>query len=394
MSRRTAVLAVGLLAVIAAAIAVPLSVTGGGQRSTSNPAGGHGGPSSSVDATCATDVSAQLQDWLNSLRPGSTWDVAKGACYLVNEGIDILEPSHLTIDGGTFERTTDTTDWSTIDIVGGSHTTLEHMTIEGPNSSHYYMPAHAFESAIILTGTIQTTLEDISVHDVWGDALTLSPYRAEGTLHDESGVIVRPNEDLKVDGFAVDGTGRAGMGLVSVVGAELRDVTMRNVADDDFDLEADQPTEQARRITIDGCSVSPGGLLFFSNQGLGNGASTGDVTVENCTMAYQQGGTAILSENDRGQSGTRGPFTFEHDIIWCAPLAPVACMQLSGTDVTIIDSKIIFTPLRLDKPTEAVYSISNGSKVTLTDDTVSGYGTRGTVDSTSRLTVTGGHWAS
>ena len=169
---------------------------------------------------------------------------------------------------------------------------------------------------------------------------------------------------------------------------------MRNVADDDFDLEADQPTELARRITIDGCSVSPGGLLFFSNQGLGNGASTGDVTVENCTMAYQQGGTAILSENDRGQSGTRGPFTFDHDIIHCAPRAPVACMQLSGTDVTVIDSEIIFTPLRLDKPTEAVYSISHGSRIALTGDTVTGYGALGSVDSTSRLTVTGGSWRS
>jgi hypothetical protein len=64
--------------------------------------------------------------------------------------------------------------------------------------------------------------------DVSGDALTLSPYRAKGELHDESGDIVRPNEGLTVRGFAVDGTGRAGMGLVSVVGAELRNITMRN----------------------------------------------------------------------------------------------------------------------------------------------------------------------
>ncbi len=357
---------------------------------------GHGGvgPPSSIDSSCRTDVSEQLQAWLNTLKAGSTWHVRPGACYLVNDGIDIFEPDHLTIDGGTFERTTSETDWSTIDVVGGSYTTLEHMRIKGPHMAHTYLAPHAFESGIILTGTISTTLHDISVYDVWGDALTLSPFRAGGRLHDESGDIVRPNEDLTVDGFDVDGTGRAGMGLISVVGATIRNVTMSNIADDDFDLEADQPTEQSRRITIDGCSVAPGGLLFFSNQGLGDGASTGDVTVENCTMDFEQGGAAILSENERGQPGTRGPFTFEHDVIRCSALAPVACMQLSGTRVTIIDSRILFATLLLpDKPTEAVYSIWHGSTVALIDDTVTGYGRRGTVAPGSRLKVSGGSWS-
>jgi hypothetical protein len=378
--------------VVAAAITVPVIVTGGPKRTN---AGSQSGPRppSSINATCETDVSPSLQAWINGVPAGSTWKVPERACYLVNEGIDILDPRHLTIDGGIFERTSDTTDWSTIDVVGGSDTTLEHVTIDGPNAAHAYVAAHGFESGIILTGTISTTLEDITVNDVWGDALTLSPYRANGQLHDESGDIVRPNEDLRVEGFDVDGTGRAGMGLISVVGATITNVTMRNVADDDFDLEADQATEQARRITIDGCDIAPGGLLFFSNQGLGNGDSTGDVTVENCTMAYEQGGTAILSENDPGQTGIRGPFTFINDTIRCAPLAPVACMQLSGTHITISDSRIVFSTPGLDTPTEAVYSISRGSTVVLSDDTVTGYGTRGSVDSTSKLTVTGGIWS-
>jgi Right handed beta helix region len=384
-SAKTAPTPVTPSAVSGAAITVPV------------PSGAAVSPPSNIASDCSADVSVALKAWFKSLRPDQTVVMRPGACYEVNEGIKLKKPQGLTVYGGEYRSTVVPSDLRgqpasqkgqpVFTVLGGSHVTLESMHIEGANPGGYH-PRLAFAGGIELEGTADALVRGVTIDHTYGDGITLAPLR--GGANHNSGTIIGPTANVTVDGVTVDGAGRQGLTFASVDGAQVRNVVLKNLGLDTFDFESDQTGEGASNVTIDGCLAS-GGAIFFANGGASNAASTHDITVEHCTMAVPQAGSAILVVRHGSGGKTkrlRGPFLFESDVFRCGASAYVGCVQLHGANVTISDSHLLFPPGTVH---EAVYGLS-GATAAFSRDVAEGYGRTGSTSGKSHLHISGGVW--
>ncbi len=355
-------------------------------------------PPSSIASDCSTDVSKSLGPWLRNLPPNATVTPSPGACYQVDEGLNLNFPNNLTIDGGTYENLSTTPATTTgsgtqrgnpvFNALGGKGLTLENMTISGANPGGYN-PKMAFAAGIVLQGTTGATIENVSINATFGDGITLNPLRSAAD-HKGSGIL-SPTVNVTISDINITGPGRMGIAFVSVNGASVSSVTIDNVGLDTFDVEADQGNEGSQNVTISGCTASTSGPGdFFADGGSSSGKATGNITVENCTMSQPQAGTAIWVRRPTTGTVPRGPFLFDNDTFDCGANTTVACVIDSGGTVTVQNSSLDFPSGTA--PYENVYETDTGASLTFTNDTVSGYGAEGTSDSTSTVNVSGGNW--
>ncbi len=329
--------------------------------------------------------------WLRTLPPGAVVQPPPGACYLINEGVKVYAADDLTIDGGTWRD--DTVPISTkspagqavLWFVGGSDVTLENLTVEGVNPGGHH-PTGAFQSGIRSDGVVGLTVDYVTVVDTFGDGLELAPLRG---AQDDSGEIIRPSENVVVNGLSILGAGRTGVSLPSVTNATLTNVNMFNIGVNDFDVEADQRNEGAIDVTIDGCSANGAGAAFFANGGAGGGRFTSGITVENCTMRTMQAGFAIFSYEPRYINRPKGQVTFTDDQLICGHSAYVACVDITGGTVNISNCVLWVPPGYAD---EAAYSAADSTTLQFDNDSFSGYGSLGGTDLSSTVAVDGGTW--
>jgi hypothetical protein len=229
---------------------------------------------------------------------------------------------------------------------------------------------------------------DVNVCNVWGDGLELAPLRGS---NDMSGTIINPTENVSVYGLTVNGAGRQGVTLASVEGANLTDVVLRHIGFDFFDVEADQSNEGAVNVTINGCEAGGDGDLFFANGGASGGASfTRNITVENCTMDQATAGEAVLVQTPTKEVNPRGPITFLNDTLRCGASVYVSCIQSTDADIIVANSTVVVPGGTVHEP---VFSANESSGLDFSGDSVSGYGTPGTQDSTSSVNISGGLWS-
>jgi hypothetical protein len=341
---------------------------------------------------CSVDVSRPLAGWLNSLPAGSRWAPAPSACFLINHGEQIQFPADLTIDGGTFEdlNTTSPTQngagtqagHPAFEIEGGADVKLENMTIVGAHNGWSYRPSLAFQAGIQLDGTEGAAIDNVSVTKTFGDGLNLEPLR--GGSDYRSGGIVNPVENLSVDTLTIRQTGRQGITPASVNGATFTNVHISGVAFDAFDFEADQRTEGAKNVTINGCTFSG---INISMQG----PATGPITVTDCTMPKTNRGDAIRIENTGGKPFS-GPVVFTNDVLRCAASVYVSCIELGGASNVAVQNSTVTIGFHRDAIHEAAYTANHGSHVVFTDDVVNGFGHVGMTNDGSTATVSGGTW--
>ncbi len=351
-------------------------------------------PPPGVSATCAQDVSPRLQNWLNHLAPGTIVRAPAGACYLIDEGLRLVGLHDITIIGGTWEdRTVPVPNASPVDmgaefwLIGGSRITLQNLFISGVNPAGYD-PSGAFAAGIRSDGVNGLTVTDVFVDHVYGDGVTLDPLRGSD---DMSGTIVRPSEHVLLDNIWIDGTGRQGLTLASVSGAEITGLVFLDIGYDIIDAEADQSNEGAQNVAIDGCRVNGSvGGLFFANGGAGDGSPwTSNVSVEHCTMAAPLAGDTIMIDNVQSSGNQRGPFTFSNDVLRCGSSVYVSCIEVSGGNLNVSNTFVRVPPGDVHEP---LYHATHDSTVVFDDDVVAGYGTPGTTDDTSTTEVQGGSW--
>lgn len=352
-------------------------------------------PPPTIADDCSVDVTGALQEWLDTLAPGTLVRPPTGACYRVDGGITLHFPVGLTIDGGTFRNTTTVKSFAgtrkgraTFTVVGGSHVTFEDLTIEGANPGGYH-PGLAFEAGIALRGTAHAVIRNVAIDNVYGDGISLDPLRG-GSDH-MSGTIVTPTTDLTITTVVISGSGRQGIALASVDSANIDDVSLSNVGIDTFDVEADQANEGAQNVTIDGCTSSTwNGGSFFANGGAGSGSRTGNIVVENCQMLHPQGGDAVLVEDVPHATQPRGPITFTQDTLWCGESVYVGCLELNNATVSVTQSVIRFA--KKSTVHENVYDAGNASRLSLLSDSVQGWKRLGQGRATSTILVSGGSW--
>ncbi len=312
------------------------------------------------------------------------------ACYRVDKGIRLRAPQGLTVYGGTFESEATTPlpgtkGYAVFTVLGGSGLTLESMKLAGVNPGGYHS-AMAFAAGITLEGTSGTTIRGVTIDQPFGDGITLLPLRGGADQND--GTIVAPTTNAVIRDVTVSGPGRQGVAFVSVSGAMVTDILVDNPGSDPFDFEASQWNEGSVNVTIDGCATSGGGI-FFANGCLCHSQRTKDITVENCSMATPTAGDAILVYNNGGPKNHRGPITFVADRLWCGHSEAVACVQLTGAQVSVSDSILRFPAGTIH---EAVYHLAKKSIVSFSQDKVTGYGTLGHASKYSLIQISGGHW--
>jgi len=349
-------------------------------------------PPASIRSDCAVDVSSSLQSWLASLSPGSTVIIHVGACYRIDAGIELKDPQSLTIYGGEFRNESvspgpgaHSKGNPVFTVVGGSDVTLEAMHISGANQGGYHARL-AFAGGIELDGTNHATVQSVTISNTFGDGITLAPLRG-GARHN-SGRIVAPASAVTVRDVTIDNVGRQGITFASVAGAQATDVIVRDPGLDTFDLEADQANEGADDVTVNGCTAV-GGVLFFANGGAGGGRDTKDITVEHCTMLKPEGGSAVLIQKAGLGKVDRGPFQFVADSLWCGASAYVACVQVSGADITLTKVTLKFPRGTTHEP---VYHLASDSEATFSNDVVQGYGRTGSAAAGSSVHISSGRW--
>jgi hypothetical protein len=375
-----------------------LAVAAAASLAGAAPAGASGprlvSPPRTLASDCSSDVSQPMQHWLNSLPPQTTVAIPAGRCYLVNEGLRIGHAQQLTISGGTWSDTAVPTPGASPNdmnpvfwLVGGSGVALQNMVITGVNPGGF-TSAGAFAAAIRSDGVIGVTVSNVTVNSVYGDGVELAPLRAQG---DRGGTILNPTENATITNVNVNGAGRQGITLTSVSGATLRSITLRRIGMNAFDVEADQWDEGAQNVSINGCTVGGeiGGLFFANGGASAGGAWTNNITVEGCTMQSPEAGDVILVQDPSATDAARGPMTFVNDTLLCGSSVYVACVQSKHGSISINDSTLQMPPGTLH---EAVYRATVGSTLSFGQDTVSGYGSVGTTDGTSNVSVQGGTW--
>lgn len=333
-------------------------------------------PPASIASNCSADVSSALQAWLQSLPDHTTAAFPIGSCYLIDKGVVLDNPQRLTLRGGTFrEQTPGGKGRRAFRVVGGSDVTFEDMTIEGPNAAHVYDAARAFQGAIELDGTETALVDDVTVHDVFGDGITIDPLR--GGADHNSGHIVRPSTNVTVEGSTIDGAGRQGIALVSVKGALITGDTFSHVALDTFDLEADQANEGAQNVWIRGTTSSSSAGLWFANAGESKN-TTGNIYVSANTMQSPQAGEVALVQAPPGSR--RGPIVLAGNHLQAGASAYVAAFQIAGgAGVTIESNDVVFQNSTVPALRhEAIAHVTSSPLVQFLDNTFVGAGRPGT----------------
>ena len=257
-------------------------------------------PPASIPSDCSRDVSTHLQHWFNSLPAGTTVEVPESSCYLVDEGLRIANVEDLTVSGGTWRDAStpvpgaDPSAMSSVFwLVGGAGITLENLSVAGANPGGYAYSG-AFAAGIRSDGVIGLSVSNVTVSNVYGDGVELTPLRGADDL---SGTIVNPTKNASIANVEINVAGRQGITLASVSNASISSVQLNHVGLNAFDLEADQSDEGVLNVTINGCRVGGDiGGLFFANGGSGAGSRTKNVTVEDCIMAAPLAGDAYLRQ--------------------------------------------------------------------------------------------------
>lgn len=374
------------LAAAAVVLAVPLGLAAPARAATAV------SPPATIADDCSVDVSAPLAHWIDQLPADTTVVAPAGACYLVDEGLRLVDPQGLTVTGGVWRDDADLAAAPGADdpvfwLVGGSDVTLSDLTVEGADPGGYH-PDGAFAAGVRSDGVVGLTVSGVDVDDVYGDGIELNALRGDG---DRDGTIVNPTEQADISDVDIAGAGRQGISFVGVDVAQVDDVQISDTGLDTFDVEADQWDEGAEDVTIDGCTSSGSGGIFFANEGNGGGGQwTGNITVEDCIMDTVQAGDPVYIRTPLWASTPRGPFVFSDDTVLCGHSVSVSCLEVGGADVSVTDSALQFPGGTIH---EAVYDVTDASTLDLAGDTVGGYGSLGTVGPRSTVDATGVVWA-
>jgi hypothetical protein len=106
-------------------------------------------------------------------------------------------------------------------------------------------------------------------------------------------------------------------------------------------------------------------------------------------MLVPLAGDAILIDNVSDSGAQRGPFTFSNDLLRCDASVYVSCIEVSNGNLNVSNTFLRVPPGTVHEP---IYHATHGSTVTFDNDVVTGYGTPGTADGSSSVTVRGGSW--
>jgi Right handed beta helix region len=290
MARLRSLVAAGwVIATIAGPVADVPAATAAGARDART--------SAVIDATGATDVTADVQALLDRTPDGGVVQLEREGDYRV-EGTLVVEERHdLRIEGNgarIFATSTADRTRSHLKIVGGSDLVVHDLEIHGANphaglGDQAHVADLEAQHGIALEGVIDVELDRVYIHDTYGDNVYVS--RHEGDR--------RWSERVWIHDSTFARTGRQGIAVVAArdVVIERNWIThMRRAA---IDLEPTTQSWGADNIHILENLVGPGRLLFVAAAGAG--PVNWVVIARNTLQGRDLGVWVVPPEGDRRQ---------------------------------------------------------------------------------------------
>lgn len=312
---------------------------------------------------CLSDPSAAIE----ALPYGGVWN-GGGKCYIVsNAGIVIDQP--LTVENAEFinpqKRTKDVPKHDFIHpfirVGPTSDVTLQNLSMTGENATaSYHGLPWVGEEGIKLDSSHDVTISNITTNNTFGDGLMFDQVSGKG-----------PCQNITVNDYTINTTGRQGVTLGSIENATLNGVYIGRTAQSGWDFESDSAAGSGD-ITVNNASgkgIHMNEPLFgpvtFTNSDI-----SGHVWILRAAAASSQqvtfnGGTIVLPIYDNG--------------------SPPAGITVQGPGhLTFNNVKIVNVPTAYIKPHGASWDATGGAHITFHNSTPTG--PAGSNDATSTVT--------
>lgn len=249
----------------------------------------------SIDSTGNTDVSSQLQTFINNAPNGSTIVFKSGGTYLISQGMRVVQRLGITLEGNNSTlKITGYDRWSGSAILvegQSSNTNIRNFKILGNNTTSGTTGACCTtegQHGIIITGSINTSVENMNISYVGGDCIYIAYYNTVA------------NDGITVRNLTCSYTGRHGADIKGNKNVLIENSSFDKIGLHVFNLEMNKAGDSSTDVMIRNNSVGS-----FSHTGnfqgwlLGATGAEGS-TVKNITLT----GNTVKG----GVSGTKGDY--------------------------------------------------------------------------------------
>jgi len=188
---------------------------------------------SSINHSCKVNVAAALNSFLASVPADSTVEMPSGACYRASTSVDVAGLVGVTLDGGgaVIRQPSYVKDHfrPVLTLDNDSDVTITDLTVKGPSSVGTEYTEGDY--GIYMSDDSDVTLSSVTVDDVKGDGIILSPADDH-----------RLNEDITVTGSTIEKVGYHGVTIQAVSGVTFSKDNFTEIGVDAVDMEVDQAT--------------------------------------------------------------------------------------------------------------------------------------------------------
>jgi hypothetical protein len=247
---------------------------------------------STIDSTGASDASAALKAFIDSVPDGSVIAFKAGGVYRMDRGIAVQNRHHLVFEGnGATLRAngSSTSMWADPFIINASATSvtdivIRNFTIEGNNpntGTAIYDPGQEVQAGIGVYGGSRIEIAGNTIRKTWADAV----YAANGSTQDwVNGLWVHNNTLASI--------GRIAFTMNAVQNALLERNTIDQIGGSVLNIEPDHSYQGAVNITLRDNTVGVWGLsplytqhfVACANNNVGVGAVVRGLTITGNTV--------------------------------------------------------------------------------------------------------------
>jgi Right handed beta helix region len=216
-----------------------------------------------IDATGATDVTAELQALFDRTPNGGVVRLARDGDYRVEGTIWLNDRHDLLIDGNgarIFATTTGEPGRNQIQIRGGSWLEFRNLEIQGANPHaglDGHVPELEFQAAITIAGGTDIEMDRVNIHDTYGDHIFIDRLKEKGD-RDAVGVWIHDSTFAR--------SGRQGIAVIDGRDIVIERNRFTDMARGTVDLEPLGALAVENVHIIDN-HVGPGRLLFVPMAG-------------------------------------------------------------------------------------------------------------------------------